>query len=227
MIVGIHHTALSTRDADRLVRFYRELFGFEVEFDFPWDESNEAFKQSHAVRESAGRVVMISNGSSRLEIFEYQKPAPRASRAPATPTLSRTSSIECAASSRSTRGFSAAGMVPVRPGDDDDQDGLRPRPRRQHHDRTSPRIAAARELRPQRSNKLGDASARAPNARRPARTARGARRARHVEAFELPAAQKAAIASAGLLRPVGKVPPRHERQRARGLARRDLADERA
>ena len=37
MIVGIHHTALSTRDADRLVRFYRDLFGFEVEFDFPWE----------------------------------------------------------------------------------------------------------------------------------------------------------------------------------------------
>jgi catechol 2,3-dioxygenase-like lactoylglutathione lyase family enzyme len=78
MILGIHHTALSTRDADRLVRFYRELFGFEVEFDFPWDESNAAFQKSHAVDETAGRVVMISNGSSRLEIFEYAKPAPRA-----------------------------------------------------------------------------------------------------------------------------------------------------
>jgi catechol 2,3-dioxygenase-like lactoylglutathione lyase family enzyme len=77
MIVGIHHTALSTRDADRLVRFYRELFGFEVEFDFPWDESNQAFEQSHAVGETAGRVVMISNGASRLEIFEYRRPAPR------------------------------------------------------------------------------------------------------------------------------------------------------
>jgi glyoxylase I family protein len=78
MILGIHHAALSTRDADRLVRFYRDLFGFEVEFDFPWDEANEAFQKSHAVHESAGRVVMIRNGSSRLEIFEYEKPAPRA-----------------------------------------------------------------------------------------------------------------------------------------------------
>ncbi len=78
MIVGIHHTALSTRDADRLVRFYRDAFGFEVEFEFPWDEANEAFQQSHAVPESAGRVVMIAKGSSRLEIFEYRKPAPRA-----------------------------------------------------------------------------------------------------------------------------------------------------
>ena len=57
MIVGIHHTALSTRDADGLVRFYRDAFGFEVEFDFPWDEANEAFKQSHAVPESAGRYA--------------------------------------------------------------------------------------------------------------------------------------------------------------------------
>ena len=78
MIVGIHHTALSTRDADRLVAFYREAFGFEVEFDFPWDETNEAFRQSHALPETAGRVVMIANGASRLEIFEYAKPEPRA-----------------------------------------------------------------------------------------------------------------------------------------------------
>jgi glyoxylase I family protein len=77
MIVGIHHTALSTPDADRLVRFYQNLFGFEVEFDFPWDESNQAFETSHAVGPTAGRVVMIANGASRLEIFEYKKPAPR------------------------------------------------------------------------------------------------------------------------------------------------------
>jgi len=77
MIVGIHHTALSTPDLDRLVRFYRDLFGFEVEFDFPWDESNAAFRETHAVRESKGRVVMISNGTHRLEIFEYEKPIPR------------------------------------------------------------------------------------------------------------------------------------------------------
>ena len=59
MIVGIHHTALSTRDADRLVQFYREAFGFEVEFEFPWDEANEAFQQSHAVPESAGKTYHL------------------------------------------------------------------------------------------------------------------------------------------------------------------------
>jgi catechol 2,3-dioxygenase-like lactoylglutathione lyase family enzyme len=77
MFVGIHHTALSTPDLDRLVAFYREGFDFDLEFDFPWDEQNEAFRKTHALPETAGRVVMISNGSSRLEIFEYTKPAPR------------------------------------------------------------------------------------------------------------------------------------------------------
>ena len=77
MFVAIHHTALSTPDLDRLVRFYRDLFGFEIEFDFPWDETNVAFQRTHAVRESAGRVVMLANGASRLEIFEYRKPVPR------------------------------------------------------------------------------------------------------------------------------------------------------
>jgi catechol 2,3-dioxygenase-like lactoylglutathione lyase family enzyme len=78
MFVGIHHTALSTPDLDRLLRFYRDLFGFEIEFDFPWDETNQAFRETHAVRESAGRVVMLTNGTSRLEVFEYRKPVPRA-----------------------------------------------------------------------------------------------------------------------------------------------------
>ena len=81
MLVGIHHTALSTPDLDRLVRFYRELFGFEVEFDYPWDEANRAFAETHAVDESKGRVVMLARGSHRLEIFEYAKPEPRADHA--------------------------------------------------------------------------------------------------------------------------------------------------
>ncbi len=76
MLVGIHHTALSTRDLDRLVAFYRDQFGFEVEFDFPWDESNEAFRATHARDETRGRVVMLRHGEHRLELFEYEKPAP-------------------------------------------------------------------------------------------------------------------------------------------------------
>ena len=77
MFVGIHHTAISTPDLDRLVAFYQQCFDFQIEFDYPWDESNEDFKKTHAMPETRGRVVMIACGSHRLEIFEYAKPTPR------------------------------------------------------------------------------------------------------------------------------------------------------
>lgn len=77
MLVGIHHTAISTPDLERSVRFYRELFGFGVDFDFGWDETNEDFKKTHAAAATAGRVVMLSRNGSRLEIFEYENPTPR------------------------------------------------------------------------------------------------------------------------------------------------------
>jgi catechol 2,3-dioxygenase-like lactoylglutathione lyase family enzyme len=82
MIVGIHHTALSTPDLARSLAFYRDLLGFEVEFEFAWDESNENFKRTHAVPQSAGRVAMLAREGARLEIFEYRKPAPRPQAAP-------------------------------------------------------------------------------------------------------------------------------------------------
>lgn len=79
MLVGIHHTAISTPDLDRSATFYRDLFGFETAFDFSWDASNDDFKRTHAEPETAGRVVMLERAGARLEIFEYAipKPAPR------------------------------------------------------------------------------------------------------------------------------------------------------
>lgn len=77
MLVGIHHTAISTPDLDRLVAFYCAQLGFAVEFDFAWDEGNLEFRRTHAAPETRGRVVMLANGASRLELFEYAKPVPR------------------------------------------------------------------------------------------------------------------------------------------------------
>jgi catechol 2,3-dioxygenase-like lactoylglutathione lyase family enzyme len=33
MIRGLHHTAISTPDIDRLVRFYRDVIGFRVAWE--------------------------------------------------------------------------------------------------------------------------------------------------------------------------------------------------
>ena len=77
MIVGLHHTAISTPDLARSVAFYRDLFGFQLEFEFPWDESNENFQRTHAQPETAGCVAMIGREGARLEIFEYRLPQPK------------------------------------------------------------------------------------------------------------------------------------------------------
>jgi catechol 2,3-dioxygenase-like lactoylglutathione lyase family enzyme len=80
MVLGIHHTAISTPDLERAVAFYRDAFGFAPTLDFAWDEGNEAFRRTHAAPETKGRVVMLERGASRLEIFQYEKPVP--TRAP-------------------------------------------------------------------------------------------------------------------------------------------------
>jgi len=82
MLLGIHHTAISTPDLERAVAFYRDAFGFEVAFDFGWDERNPGFRRTHAEPETKGRVVMLERGASRLEIFQYEKPAPRLAAGP-------------------------------------------------------------------------------------------------------------------------------------------------
>ncbi len=75
MFVGIHHTAISTPDLGRSVAWYRDHFGFDVSFDFLWDESNDKFERTHAER-TRGRVAMLERNNARLEIFEYAKPVP-------------------------------------------------------------------------------------------------------------------------------------------------------
>jgi len=82
MLLGIHHTAISTPDLERAVAFYRDAFGFGVAFDFAWDESNPGFRRTHAAPETKGRVVMLERGPSRLEIFQYEKPLPRPAAGP-------------------------------------------------------------------------------------------------------------------------------------------------
>jgi catechol 2,3-dioxygenase-like lactoylglutathione lyase family enzyme len=77
VLKGLHHTALSTPDLERLVAFYRDQFGFAVAFEFAWDETNPGFRRTHAGVETRGRVAMLERGASRLELFEYAKPAPR------------------------------------------------------------------------------------------------------------------------------------------------------
>jgi glyoxylase I family protein len=77
MLKGFHHAAISTPDLDRLVRFYRELFGCEVVREFGWPAGIPEADALTGLQNSAARAVMLKLADSYLEIFEFSSPAPK------------------------------------------------------------------------------------------------------------------------------------------------------
>jgi catechol 2,3-dioxygenase-like lactoylglutathione lyase family enzyme len=76
MIRCIHHVAVHVHDLDRMMRFYREAFGFEVVGEpFSWSDS-EFIDGIVDVPGSAARGAMLRAGSCYMELFEYREPRP-------------------------------------------------------------------------------------------------------------------------------------------------------
>ena len=74
MIRGIHHTAISTADLERSVRFYRDLLGFEEIFTSGWKRGAETADKITGLKNSAAQLVMLKAGNACIEIFEYSSP---------------------------------------------------------------------------------------------------------------------------------------------------------
>jgi glyoxylase I family protein len=69
--VGIH-----VHDLDRMMRFYRDAFGFElVGEEFSWRDS-EFIDRIVDVPGSAARGAMLRAGTCYMELFQYSAPAP-------------------------------------------------------------------------------------------------------------------------------------------------------
>jgi catechol 2,3-dioxygenase-like lactoylglutathione lyase family enzyme len=80
MIRGIHHVAVHVRNLERMVKFYREAFGFEmVGTEFSWRDS-EMLDQILDVPGSAARGAMLRAGTCYLEMFEFSAPEPRSAQ---------------------------------------------------------------------------------------------------------------------------------------------------
>jgi len=76
MIRGIHHVAVHVRDMDRMLKFYKDAFGFEVVGEpFEWRDS-EFIDRIVDVPGSAARGAMLRAGTCYMEIFQYSTPAP-------------------------------------------------------------------------------------------------------------------------------------------------------
>jgi len=77
MIRGIHHTAISTPNLERLVQFYRDLLGFEEVLSSEWERGAERADKITGLRDSAARLAMLKLGNACIELFEYSSPPPR------------------------------------------------------------------------------------------------------------------------------------------------------
>lgn len=76
MILQIDHTAISVPDIDAARRFYCDLLGFEEVYRSDWSGS-AASDTVTGLRGSAARSLMLRLGASRIELFQYESPAPR------------------------------------------------------------------------------------------------------------------------------------------------------
>jgi glyoxylase I family protein len=80
MIRGIHHVAVHVRDMDRMLKFYKDAFGFEVVGEeFNWKDS-EFIDRIVDVPGSAARGAMLRAGTCYLEMFQYSEPTPISTR---------------------------------------------------------------------------------------------------------------------------------------------------
>ena len=81
MIHGIHHTAISTSDLERALRFYRDLLGFEEVFSSAWESGTEEVDRIVGLQDSSARLVMLKAGNACVELFQYAPPRPKPSEA--------------------------------------------------------------------------------------------------------------------------------------------------
>ena len=77
MIHGIHHVAVSTPDAERMLRFYRDLLGFEVLYDQSWPPGTAIADRVTGLEDCSARQIMLRSGNAYFELFDYATPAPK------------------------------------------------------------------------------------------------------------------------------------------------------
>lgn len=68
-----HHVAISVRNMDQALYFYRDLLGFDIDWERP-NYSGDKFAAVVGLPDAAAHVVMLKGYGTRLELFHYHNP---------------------------------------------------------------------------------------------------------------------------------------------------------
>jgi catechol 2,3-dioxygenase-like lactoylglutathione lyase family enzyme len=78
VLLGLHHVAICTPDADRLIAFYGGQLGFELAVDHSWQPGVDVADAVLGLEGSAGRQVLLRTPNGFLELFEFSSHEGRA-----------------------------------------------------------------------------------------------------------------------------------------------------
>jgi catechol 2,3-dioxygenase-like lactoylglutathione lyase family enzyme len=78
MIIGIHHTAISTLDIERALRFYRDELGFEEITRGSWEKGTEFADKVADLKDTAVDWIMLRTANCYVELFHFRSPRPEA-----------------------------------------------------------------------------------------------------------------------------------------------------
>ena len=81
MIVGIHHVAIGVPDIESGLAFYRDVLGFEQVQRSSFSGSNPAVEAAIGIDAPSAHMAMLRGGNAYIELWQYEKPAPRDLRA--------------------------------------------------------------------------------------------------------------------------------------------------
>ncbi len=73
MKMNWHHVAIAVEDMKGAKAFYRDLLGFEIDWENE-NYANEQFAKVVDLKDASAHVVMLKGYGTRLELFHYHSP---------------------------------------------------------------------------------------------------------------------------------------------------------
>jgi catechol 2,3-dioxygenase-like lactoylglutathione lyase family enzyme len=75
MITGAHHVAISVRNLEDSISFYRDKMELDLAVP-PFPFGGEMIEQIQGLKDARGRMCVMRKNSLMLELFEYEAPKP-------------------------------------------------------------------------------------------------------------------------------------------------------